>query len=92
MCGGALGGMWPCGVMNSRPSADEWWRLSFLADAGRRQAKSAAVDLVGHGAFVNRFSNSLIKPPQEFGKGLIGPAHETHQQSLMVDGDRKSVV
>lgn len=40
----------------------EGLQLSFLTDAVRRQAKATAVDLVGRGAFVNRFSDGLIQP------------------------------
>ena len=75
---------------NGRRAADSW-RLSFLADAGGRQAKAAAVDLVGHGTFLYRLSDRLIQALQEFSKGLAASAHEAHEQRLIVDSNCRSL-
>jgi hypothetical protein len=63
--------------------------LAFTAffDVRGGQAKSPAVDLVGHDALMHGFSERLIQPLQKRRDALIVTAHECGEQSLVVYGD-----
>lgn len=66
--------------------------LAFTAfsDVGGSQAKSPAVDFVGHDALMQGFSERFIQPLQKRGDALIVAAHECGEQSLIVHGDGRA--
>ena len=57
--------------------------FTAFSDVRGSQAKSTAVDLVGHDALLHGFSQRLIQPLQKRRDALIVAAHESGEQSLI---------